>query len=251
MYILTKYIEKAKFHGVITLEFLRKSAQIYVQPLFCVSSNRVHGGEVLIRLNTVDNGYEALNILKSRYNDAEIDKFILSETTKFICKNRNIELDILPLHVNISANTLENSDSIDEIIDIIENAECKDDIILEINENTNFDSSDVSFNIEKLLSRNIMISLDDFNVASSGISSLSKFRVQEIKLRQTGLGEFNNRDIIILKNINALCKELGTNLVIEGIETQTQLDVVKSLGIDTIQGYIYSVPLPISTYIKD
>lgn len=89
------------------------------------------------------------------------------------------------------------------------------------------------------------LSVDDFGTGYSGLDFLRRFPYDTLKLDQIFIANIDDPFTRqVLTSVTQLAKELGMDLVAEGVERQDQLDAVKALGVDKVQGYYFSQPLP-------
>ena len=89
------------------------------------------------------------------------------------------------------------------------------------------------------------LSIDDFGVGYSSISLLREFDVDVLKLDRTffvDLDDYKARDVV--RCLVDLARKLNIQVVSEGIETKKQIEYMKALGCEVIQGYFFSKPLP-------
>lgn len=119
-------------------------------------------------------------------------------------------------------------------------------IDLEITETAfTHDFEEVRNSVELLRLLGCGISLDDFGTGYSSLSRLHALPLTKIKIDRsfvTNLNE-NPASYKIVKSLLALSRDMGLDCVIEGVETQQELDVLKELGRLTVQGYFYSPPI--------
>jgi EAL domain-containing protein (putative c-di-GMP-specific phosphodiesterase class I) len=92
----------------------------------------------------------------------------------------------------------------------------------------------------------IRISMDDFGTGYSSLSYLRAFPFDKIKIDRTFIEDAGSQDanFEIIKAVIALGRSLGMSTTAEGVETEAQLDAVRSHGCDEIQGFLFSRPLP-------
>ena len=96
-----------------------------------------------------------------------------------------------------------------------------------------------------------LCSLDDFGVGFSALALLKEFNVDTIKLdRQFFLDIDSEKSRSIIAAFLRLGEKLNIHIVAEGIETKKQLDYLKSVRCNMVQGYIFSKPLPIPDFEK-
>ncbi len=94
-----------------------------------------------------------------------------------------------------------------------------------------------------------LCSLDDFGAGYSSLGLLMEFDVDVIKLDRRFFYHIeNSKTRELIGSIIQISKKLGIQVVAEGIETEEQLDLLKSVGCDLVQGYIYSKPLPVPEF---
>ncbi|ERF80013.1 EAL domain-containing protein [Bradyrhizobium viridifuturi] len=151
------------------------------------------------------------------------------------------------LSFNLSAHDLNSSRNTLAIVSIIRNSGFPPNRIdLEITETAfTHDFEEVRNSVELLRLLGCGISLDDFGTGYSSLSRLHALPLTKIKIDRsfvTNLNE-NPASYKIVKSLLALSRDMGLDCVIEGVETQQELDVLKELGRLTVQGYFYSPPI--------
>ncbi len=101
--------------------------------------------------------------------------------------------------------------------------------------------------LEKLSDMGVRISLDDFGTGYSSLSYLHKLPLDKLKIDKSFIDDIdlNPRSQTLLKGITAMGKALDLKVVVEGIENQTQLDLLRDrYNVDFVQGYFFSKALP-------
>ena len=101
----------------------------------------------------------------------------------------------------------------------------------------------------------IAVEVDDFGIAYSCMSYLSKLPINTLKIDMAFIKNIvkSNNDRLLVKNIINITKDLKLECVAEGVETAEELEILKKYGCDIIQGYYYSKALPreqVFDYIK-
>ena len=109
--------------------------------------------------------------------------------------------------------------------------------------------------LEDLRSQGFKISMDDFGTGYSSLSLLTQMPIDTLKIDKSfvdTVATANERqeDIIVLRHIITLAKELGFVCLAEGAESRSQVDRLHDLGCEIIQGYYFSKPIPIAEYEK-
>ncbi len=103
--------------------------------------------------------------------------------------------------------------------------------------------------LDKLLALGIRLSLDDFGTGYSSLGYLRKTRFSTIKVDRSfvqGASKNNQESIAIIRAVVALADSLGMSTTAEGVETEAELDYIRSLGCRKIQGYYFGRPIPLA-----
>lgn len=120
-----------------------------------------------------------------------------------------------------------------------------DRLIFEFTENERIDDPDhVMGIVHSYQEMGFTTAIDDFEAGHAGLNLLARFRPDVIKLDMEllrGIDTSKPRRLII-EAVVGLCSKLGIGVVAEGIETRTELDAVRSLGVDLVQGYLLARP---------
>ena len=100
--------------------------------------------------------------------------------------------------------------------------------------------------LSKLKDAGINTAIDDFGTGYSSLSTLRDFPVKVIKIDKSFISNDNlsKNDEIVLKNIITMSKDLGIDVVTEGVEREDQIDLLKSVGCHIVQGFFYDNPMP-------
>ena len=107
-------------------------------------------------------------------------------------------------------------------------------------------TSDIVATLEQLKNIGLRIDIDDFGTGYSSLAYLKRFPVDALKVDRTFTRDMtsNPDDAAIVTGIIALAHSLRLKVVAEGVESQAQLDLLRQLGCDSVQGYFLSQPLP-------
>jgi predicted signal transduction protein with EAL and GGDEF domain/DNA-binding CsgD family transcriptional regulator len=120
------------------------------------------------------------------------------------------------------------------------------DVWLELTETTVMDDVDASVVVlDRLRSLGVKISLDDFGTGQSSLAHLRRLPIDELKIDRSfvhGLG-VNAVDTAIVASVIGLAHAMGCNVTAEGVENASQLEHLRNLGCDSVQGYLLARPL--------
>ncbi|WP_337842269.1 bifunctional diguanylate cyclase/phosphodiesterase [Rheinheimera sp.] len=118
---------------------------------------------------------------------------------------------------------------------------------LEITENTAMNDMEKGSNyVAELQQMGIRVSIDDFGTGYSSLGYLRRMPIDKIKIDRSFVIEMatNDSDMMIIKTMVTLAHGLGKRILAEGVEHQSQLDVLRALSCDAMQGYLLAKPLP-------
>ncbi len=153
----------------------------------------------------------------------------------------------LTMAVNVSAIQFRQDDFVRQVISIVNSSGARPSRLkLELTESALAeDWTRVIAKMEALRAESITWSLDDFGTGYSSLSSLKRFPFDQIKIDQSFVRDLiaDPRNMAIVKTIVDLARSLDLNIIAEGVETEEQLDALKSAGCLFYQGYLISRPL--------
>ena len=106
--------------------------------------------------------------------------------------------------------------------------------------------------LERLHALGLQLSVDDFGTGYSSLAYLKKLPVQEIKIDRSFVKDMvtNADDAVIVRSTIELGHNMGLKVVAEGVEDAAGLTLLRELGCDMVQGYVFSKPLPLPQFVK-
>ncbi len=222
----------------------KKLFLFHYQPYFDIKSKELVGFEALVRIRD-ENGIlhypgEFIDVLEQSNYLSPFREWALKEVSEKIKRWKK------PISVNISARTFKNPNFPKQVLEYVK--ELPAPMVLEITERLYMSEIEKSKEIIKELRKckNLKISIDDFGTGYSSLSYLMNIDADIIKIDISFVRKMvkDERSRIIVKAIVTLAKELNMKTVAEGVETEEQFEIVKSMGIDYVQGFLFSKPLP-------
>ena len=120
-------------------------------------------------------------------------------------------------------------------------------MVLEVTERTSLEGvRDVTRRVAKLREMGFRIAVDDLGAGYAGLTSFSLLEPEVVKLDMAlvrGVDDNPTKQKVI-RSMATLCREMGVDMVVEGIETDAERDAVVQLGGDLLQGYLFARPGP-------
>lgn len=144
-------------------------------------------------------------------------------------------------------------DLTDKVLDYLKKYNLKpEQINLEITETAANTAQDiVEQNLRSLSEKGIALSLDDYGTGYSNLSRIISLPFRIVKIDKSMTDKvFDHKNNTILKYNIKLLKEIGMEIVVEGVETEEVLKQFEEIGCDFIQGYYFSRPLPQQEFVK-
>jgi len=232
---------------------------LYIQPIYSIKENRYVAAEALLRYNHPTLGQispdEFIPIAENNGSIVDIDQYMLRKVCRFINEYgpfQKFGLDIL--QVNLSTVDLRQDDLYEKLIGIIESENVDFGFIgLEITESaaTNFTDSIMGC-LRALDAKGIRIFLDDFGSGYSNMSRISHLPLYALKMDKSMLNSYLSswRSATVFENIISMCKRLGFLVIVEGVSTEIQSEILYKLKVDQIQGFYYAKPMPAKDFLE-
>lgn len=236
------------------IELIRRSIKedrfiLHYQPIYCYNHHDFCSAEALLRLNDEDG------------TPIPPDVFIpLAEETGLVCDLTWVVLDkacqllssgkagLKNISVNLSMQQLLDPQLAERIKEYLTRYKLEaSQLKLEITERFVLHDENYAKRIlEELAAIGVMIVMDDFGTGYSNLSSVLQYPFSQVKLDRSLIASLpdNKQSKLMAKTLLGLFHELGMSVVAEGVETAEQVEYLASHGIDMIQGYHYSRPLP-------
>jgi diguanylate cyclase (GGDEF)-like protein/PAS domain S-box-containing protein len=219
---------------------------------------RVAGMEALLRWNHPDMGLVSparfIPIAEDLGLIVSIGEWVLREACRQTKQWHEQGFHELVVSVNISPWHFQRPHFVEIVADALEESGLDASFLeLEITENVFLQDEEATREKMRILHQmGVGIAIDDFGTGYSSLLYLKRFPVQILKVDQSFIKNVtdNAEDSAITKGIVALAHSLGLRVVAEGVHTRTQLNYLRSIQCDRLQGYLFSPPLPKDQFTK-
>ncbi len=226
---------------------------LFFQPKLNLRTNSINQAEVLLRWNHPVHGLIApgafIELAEQTGMIREITRLVLKQTYAIItlCANQNIRLS-----VNLSAMDLEDFSLIDFMQTLHkQQPDASRHIVLEITESAAMRDPEQALDIlNQLAAMHFQIAVDDFGTGYSSLAYLKRFPVTELKIDRSLVqgADLDTDGQIILESTIEMGHIMGLLVTTEGVETQSEYELVKKLGADYVQGFWLSKPMPFDEF---
>lgn len=225
--------------------------KVYYQPKHDARTGKLVGAEALVRWIHPEYGFmspaDFIPLFEKNGFIVENDRFVWRRTCENIRRWKSRGVNTVPISVNASKLTMSNDDIVTAMqMPVKENGISPNELHIEITETLM--AEDVDALVDKLnhiRAAGFEIELDDFGAGYSSMNILSTLPLDVVKLDMSFMQQFgNDKKAKVLAACVNLAKDMGFKTVSEGVELEEQNKVLGELGVDMIQGYLYSKPLP-------
>ncbi len=252
--VYNKEMNEAFVERVSIEKYLKKALdnhefELHYQPQLDLKSNRITGLEALLRWNSPDLGrvsvLKLINVAEDTHFIIPLGDWVLRNACIFLRKLEELGYTGMGISVNISILQLLQEDFVDEVMNLIQSYQIRPELLeLEITESILVESFDrIKTKLEQLRELRVRIALDDFGKGYSSLSYLKQLPITTMKIDKSFIDHISEQsEDDYVRNIIALGKNLGMDVIAEGVEEKHQLDYLVRSDCDKIQGYWFSKP---------
>lgn len=250
---LTDYVtSKLSMSNLMRQALEHNEFYVVFQPIvdITIPNNGLYGFETLVRWNSPQLGFvrpdQFIPIAEESGMIIPLGEFILKEGCRFI-KNAAKEMPHIVVSVNLSAKQIASDQFLPVLFDIVKASGINPkNLCLEITESSFIESFEsVKPKFEAIKKQGHTIALDDFGTGYSSLNYLGQLDIDTLKIDKSFSEKITDSgsDYYLIKSVITLSKDLNIKFVAEGVETQSQLELLKEVGCPLIQGYYFEKPL--------
>jgi diguanylate cyclase (GGDEF)-like protein len=229
----------------------RGEFEVYYQPQFEVASGKLIGAEALLRWTSPKLGSvspsEFIPVAEQTGTIVALGEFVLSEAL-ILAKSYTVNLDDFRIAVNLSPRQFRDANLVNFIQSKLDDAGIKPERLeLEITEGVLLGGSQHVYNtLKELHSLGICIAMDDFGTGYSSLNYLRKYPFNILKIDRSFVNDMTltNNGSELIKAMVGMSHGLQMKVIAEGVETPEQFAMLKSIGCDNFQGYLFGRPMP-------
>lgn len=223
--------------------------KVFYQPKHETVTGKIAGAEALIRWEHPEYGFmspgQFIPLFEKNGFITQIDSFVMKKVCSDLIKWQQNGIPIVPISVNISRKDFFEPEWLDSHLKQIDEYGIDHSLLhLEVTESMYSENMEyIIEQVKKIQNQGYMIEMDDFGSGYSSLGLLSTFPLNVIKLDISFVRHIDVNEVVI-ENIIKMAHSMGFITVAEGAETDEQFKILKKLGCDLIQGYVFSKPLP-------
>ena len=246
--------QRPGYLDLLLKEFRDSTFIPYLQPLYSIQYDRVYGAEVLVRKidphGNIHPPVEFIRILEKEHMISMVDLEMLRQSCELLQKWK--AWPDLVLNVNVSRNTLVEPDYLTQVDKIFADTGVDPRrLIFEITESSQgIQLESLSSLLDELRARGITLAIDDLGTEAACLEMLYLPQIGVAKIDRSLIckAEHSPREQTVIRHLIDLCHDLGMRCVAEGIETDSQIELLKQLGCDRLQGYKIGKPMPAADF---
>lgn len=232
--------------------------EVYYQPVFSTAKNNFVTLEALSRLHHPELGWIApdvfIQIAEKNHMIEQITDLQFKRVCMFINEHRDLMKKLFNIKVNLSSLDLMRSDCSSHFIRMMDDMDIHHDWIqFEITETVATEyNAGLGMVIDGFMAAGVRLCLDDFGSGYANLNTVMRLPFSAIKIDRTLLFDICNdkKRAMFYQSIVETFHRMGYVIVSEGVETEEEMSLLSSWGVDMIQGYYFSRPLPVDELLK-
>ena len=232
--------QRPGYLDLLLKEFRDSTFIPYLQPLYSIQYDRVYGAEVLVRKidphGNIHPPVEFIKVMEKEHMISMVDLEMLRQSCELLQKWK--AWPDLVLNVNVSRNTLVEPDYLTQVDKIFADTGVDPRrLIFEITESSQgIQLESLSRLLDELRARGITLAIDDLGTEAACLEMLYLPQIGVAKIDRSLIckAEHSPREQTVIRHLIDLCHDLGMRCVAEGIETDSQIELLKQLGCDPV-----------------
>lgn len=255
--VIAKYKEQYVIQQEIADALSEDRVEVFLQPIYSNQNGHFTSAEALVRIRKKNGDLLSPGIFIPIAEDTgqilALGERVIEKVCDFLKNTNVLNLGIHYIEVNLSVIQCEKEDLAERLISIVEKYHINPKLInLEITETASISARTTLLeNMKQLIKYGFSFSLDDFGKGESNLMYVVEMPVSIVKLDYDISKAFfsSPKAKHVVRAVVRMAHDMNLKLVAEGIETKEELERMCTEGIDYIQGYYYSKPLPMKDFL--
>lgn len=223
---------------------------VYYQPKIDIHTEKVTGAEALVRWKKDDGTMispgDFIPVYEKDGLIAKLDEYVFRQ----VCSLQKDRLDkgqkLIPVSVNLSRSSVLHRNLAERYIEIVKQSGIPFSCVpIELTESASIYNSRVQKMAEKLVKKGVVLHIDDFGAGYSSLSCLNQFPFSTLKIDKSLIDHVcEEKGKTLVEQVVMLARLLKMKVIAEGVETKEQIEVLRKMKCDEIQGFYYAGPMP-------
>ena len=230
---------------------------VYLQPKYNVVTEEIAGAEALVRWKKKDGSMvspgEFIPLYEKDGLIVRLDEYVFNKVCEIQKTLMRSGKKLIPISVNLSRASIHYENMILRYVHIVEeNGIPFFAVPIELTETAALYNVQIKELTEKMVNAGFELHMDDFGSGYSSMTSLNQLPFDTLKLDKSLIDYIeNSRGKEVIRHTIALAHSLGMQVLAEGVETASQVKILRELDCDEIQGFYYSRPVPWEEFCTD
>lgn len=229
---------------------------LYIQPKYDIQGNCIAGGEVLVRWRESDRGMispgEFIPVFERNGFIMQLDYYVWEHACRLLRRWMDKGYTPMPISVNVSRVSVYNPNLVEQICSLVDRYGIPLELFqLELTESAyTTNPLLIRETMKKLQERGFTILMDDFGSGYSSLNVLKDIAVDVLKIDMKFMeeAEIPGRSENILASVVNMAQRLEMPVIAEGVEKKSQVDFLKGIGCEYVQGFYFAKPMPSDEY---
>lgn len=251
-----EYEQRSRIEQMARSALKHDAFRVYLQPIYDTMTRQLVSAEALIRWTDRDGSLitpdEFIPIFERNGFISQVDLFVLEEICKTIRGWIDHNIEPVPVSVNVSRVDITSPKFADELVEIVDRFHLDHSLIkIELTESAfNDQLALIDSCMNRLRKQGFKILMDDFGSGYSNLNMFQDISVDIVKIDMKFLRNIdtNSRGRVILNSVVDMSKNLGLEIVVEGVETEEQFLIIREMSCEMTQGYYFSRPMPLQMF---
>lgn len=256
--IRTRLREEKDIENRMQTALERREFTVYYQPKVDLRTGKIGGAEALVRWQTQDDTVigpdRFIPVFERKFMIAQLDQFVLEEVCRWLRRQLDAGKRVLPVSVNVSRLQFYDQNFVERYVEIRERYQIPPQLLeIEFTETIAVENTSLLVaTVNKLKRAGFSCAIDDFGKGYSSLSLLKSLPIDTLKVDGFFFSEGadRERDMAVVQGVIDLVKKFRVNTVAEGVEHAEQVECLRKIGCDFIQGYVFYRPMPKGEYEK-
>ncbi|MEG2123162.1 MAG: EAL domain-containing protein [Clostridium sp.] len=230
--------------------------EVYLQPQYNIYTNSPWGAEALVRWNHPEKGIISPNafipVFERNGFITKLDYYVWEQVCQCLHTWKTQGITPYPISVNVSRVNIYNPKLVETLLELVDRYQLEPALLnLELTESAYTDNpTAMKKAMTQLQNHGFTIMMDDFGSGYSSLSLLKDIKIDILKIDMRFLSdtETAGRGENIIASVIRMAKWLNIPVIAEGAETKEQVELLRSVGCDYVQGYYFARPMPVHEY---
>lgn len=224
--------------------------ELYYQPVACTLFNHICSLEALARWNDPEHGLLQpgvfIGALEKSHQIHKLDSYMILQVCRDMREAMDAGQTVVPVSFNLSRLDFVSCDIYSIIEDAVKSEGIDPSMLhIEITESLFAANTYIKEQVVRFHNAGYEVWMDDFGSGYSSLNVLKDYDFDALKIDMVFLSKFDQRSKDIIRAIVGMAKEIGIRTLAEGVETKEQLDFLRDIGCEFVQGYLVGRPRPI------